>query len=303
MKSRGLSLIEVLAVAAIIGVLIALLLPAVQSAREAARRTQCASHLRQLGLALHAYEAAYRVLPQFAQNNYSFHVALLPFLEQQALYDDFDLSLNAMDYRGPRVTFRVAVFECPSDASRTRVPFLPAATHYHGNWGTGALRYGNNGIFSYDNFHPRYVQCLPFSAITDGLSQTTMLAEVIASDDTLHSRSILWSVPPVRPEQFEQFEVTCRQAPSVSSRQPFQRISRGRPWLESGMNWNIYNHILTPNQPSCSNGRSLLTGAYSSSSFHGSAVTTAMADGSVQIVSESIDLGVWRQRGSRAGDP
>ena len=80
-------------------------------------------------------------------------------------------------------------------------------------------------------------------------------------------------------------------------------MSRGRPWLESGMSWAIYNHILTPNQASCSNGNSFASGALTSTSFHDASVNVAMADGSVQSVRDSIDITVWRALGSRAGDP
>src|SRR4051812_14386654 len=99
MKRSAFSLVELLVVLAIIGVVIALLLPAVQYARESGRRTQCASNIRQLALSIHQYEAAHRVLPAIAQNNYSFHVALLPHIEQKALYQRFDFSVNAMDYQ------------------------------------------------------------------------------------------------------------------------------------------------------------------------------------------------------------
>ena len=95
-RRRGFTLIELLVVIAIIAVLIALLLPAVQQAREAARRTQCKNHLKQLGLALHNYESTHSVYPAASMNpggfNYvwSAHAMLAPFLEQTNIYDTCD---------------------------------------------------------------------------------------------------------------------------------------------------------------------------------------------------------------------
>lgn len=88
------TLVELLVVIAIIGILIALLRPAVQSAREPARRVQCANNLKQLALALHAYHASVGSFPPGAivENNLSWNVFLLPYIEQQNLYDQFDFS-------------------------------------------------------------------------------------------------------------------------------------------------------------------------------------------------------------------
>src|ERR1700720_4404046 len=102
-RRRAFTLIELLLVVAIIGVLIALLLPAVQAAREAARRTTCLNHLKQVGLATAHYEASHRIFPPGAR--WGFHepdsekkmhgsilVFLLPYLEEQPLYDNFDFT-------------------------------------------------------------------------------------------------------------------------------------------------------------------------------------------------------------------
>lgn len=90
-KRGGFTLVELLVVIAIIGILIALLLPAVQAAREAARRMQCTNHMKQLGLAVHNFHDARKGLPPFAleASRHSTYSFLLPFMEQQALYDHF----------------------------------------------------------------------------------------------------------------------------------------------------------------------------------------------------------------------
>jgi len=136
-RPRGFTLIELLVVVAIIGVLIALLLPAVQSAREAARRVQCVNHLKQIGLALHVYHNNFGRFPSNGGVLYgpganyedlSYMVSLLPFIEQKTLYDRIDRSLaeperTIIDGR-PLVAHVIPVFLCPSE---TQGPTLPAA--------------------------------------------------------------------------------------------------------------------------------------------------------------------------------
>jgi len=118
--SHGFTLVELLVVIAIIGVLIALLLPAVQAAREAARRMQCANNLKQIGLALHAYHDNHSVLP-FACGYPTVMAgtwvsAILPQLEQQQVYDMIDFNVRLSDPKNQMaVTTRIEAFICPSD--------------------------------------------------------------------------------------------------------------------------------------------------------------------------------------------
>jgi len=257
-------------------------------------------------MSMHSYESVNRVLPTTYPNNYSFHVLLLPHLELKSLYDKFNFLVNAMDYRGPLDRQRVSIFECPSDGSCAMAGQLMAATNYHGNWGAGAQRYGNDGVFSYSNEHAGFTPYLRLSAITDGLSETAMLSEVAASDNSRNPLRIFWDVTPAmrKRDQFEQFVAECRDAPRALAdiKQPLQ-APRGRPWLQLGANWTIYNHALTPNQASCTNGGSFLSGTYTSRSYHPGVVNLALADGSVRCINDAISLSAWRVLGSRAGDP
>jgi len=126
-KSFGFTLIELLVVIAIIGVLVALLLPAVQQAREAARRSQCKNHLKQLGLAAHNYHDAFNQMPlggtystPTGAPNISWAVRCLPYLEQSGLYNQLDMSRANVpsqvlaDGKQAR-EHQVSVFRCPSD--------------------------------------------------------------------------------------------------------------------------------------------------------------------------------------------
>jgi prepilin-type N-terminal cleavage/methylation domain-containing protein len=122
MNRRGLTLVELLAVTAIIGLLVALLLPAVQTARESARRTHCANNLRQIGLALHGHHASNGRLP-FVSNwmttdpKRSWVEAMLPYLDQKVLYDKINFTQSI--WNGANATLwsgqRLPAFECPSN--------------------------------------------------------------------------------------------------------------------------------------------------------------------------------------------
>jgi prepilin-type N-terminal cleavage/methylation domain-containing protein/prepilin-type processing-associated H-X9-DG protein len=129
---RGFTLIELLLVIAIIGTLIALLLPAVQAAREASRRVNCSSNLKQLGVAVNNYETARKSLPPGAKwgrwgplpkrkNHGSLLIYLLPYIEQQAIYNSFDFSQKSIDgqlipgTQTPIGSQSIALYLCPSD--------------------------------------------------------------------------------------------------------------------------------------------------------------------------------------------
>ncbi|MGC4006020.1 MAG: DUF1559 domain-containing protein [Pirellulales bacterium] len=138
--SRGFTLVELLVVIAIIGILVALLLPAIQAAREAARKSQCKNNFRQLGLAIHLYDDNRKILPAGAwwtnaagvtENRGTILIRLLPYLEEKALYDAFDLGKDGVALAVPTNTQTfpgstkklaetvLPVFLCPTDAYDT----------------------------------------------------------------------------------------------------------------------------------------------------------------------------------------
>jgi prepilin-type N-terminal cleavage/methylation domain-containing protein/prepilin-type processing-associated H-X9-DG protein len=182
---RGFTLIELLVVIAIIGVLIALLLPAVQSVREAARRAQCVNNLMQLSVAVQHYEAAHLVLPpgvvdtkgpiQAAPNgyHYSWIAQLLPYLDQRNVFNN--LNFRESVYDASNVTTRktsINILLCPSDsASRSNADDF-ALTNYAGCYhdAEAPIDTTNNGVFFLNSK-------LRLDDISDGLSNTIFLSE------------------------------------------------------------------------------------------------------------------------------
>jgi len=195
---RAFTLVELLVVIAMIGILIALLLPAVQAAREAARRMSCSNNLRQIGIAVHNYHDAVGKLPLAKNHNsFSWASAILPFAEQQNLRDM--LELNKKMWEEPNMTAgksKIPMYICPSepnnpvreisvfDESYNQIPATLYLNHYGGFQGVesdGGLNSIVGCILScyiYDSsYNKKPVQNIGLEAITDGTSNTMMIGE------------------------------------------------------------------------------------------------------------------------------
>ena len=190
-RRRGFTLVELLVVIAIIGVLVTLLLPAVQSAREAARRVQCQNNLKQVGLGLLEYHNTHGTLPRGgwlpSRAELSWSASILPYLEQTWLFDQLDQEEPYTSSRNlPAGQSRLAMFECPSAYYKSylvKSADLPVSSnHEYARSSYGAVN-GERGLrsSSASNNPERgamiYEREVSFSEIVDGTSQTILVGE------------------------------------------------------------------------------------------------------------------------------
>lgn len=283
-RSRsGFTLVELLVVIAIIGVLIALLLPAVQQAREASRRNSCSNKLKQLGLALHNYHDTYQSFPFGSlvmtnnTNPMGWHYAVLPFIEQNAVYDQgniveqYHLGVNA-----PLRDLRMDAYLCPSSGSKSEKADDNSAyftTHYYGIMGpTGTnpqsnTTYQENTSGSHGGFSKEGIfyfnERRKFADLLDGTSNTFMLGEI-----------------------------------SWSARNG--NATRYRPWNRGGQ----LNQFMAPCKNVANPINSDYTALFNDMSYgsnHPGGCQFAMGDASVHYVPEVVDYNVYLSTASMAG--
>jgi len=304
------TLIELLVVISIIGLLVGLLISAVQGAREAARRVQCISNLKQLGIAMQGYCNVYGMFPPShlvtpkgtATNYYSELMFLLPQLEQTPLFNAINMNFEQWESRAfPGVenhtarNTRLAVFLCPSDGETRHL------NSYRFNRGRyGVTRSTYDGPFSFG--------VLPRPAtITDGLGQTAFVSERLAgtfNQDAHDKRRDLKSQNPyiAVPSDTELIPNCLASVPGEWD------ATAGRYWFFSGFANGSYNHNGTPNdpRPSCvapSPDDTNLGGLSPPRSFHTGGVNVLFGDGHVLFVRDSTEMPVWVALGTyNAGD-
>lgn len=308
---RGFTLIELLVVVGVIAILIGFLLPAVQAAREAARRAQCGSNLRQLGLALNLYETDNHMFPpdylEFPPgpnpglttvNYMSGFVRLLPYLEQRSLYSSINIDLHVYDKpEAPIVenhTARattLAVLLCPSDGEPNH------KNSYRFNAGRrrpGDLYHPYDGPFNL-GFLPTA------AAITDGLSQTAFVSERLGG-----------SFRPETPDLARDMKLPNNPFPAGVSRDDDIFIPycldaatmgwvtyEGRYWFYWGSAYSGYNHNGSPNDPRPTCGGEVF-GLLPPRSHHPGLVNVLFGDGHVEAIANSVNQQVWRSRGTAA---
>jgi prepilin-type N-terminal cleavage/methylation domain-containing protein len=292
------TLVELLVVIAIIGILIALLLPAVQAAREAARRSQCSNNLKQIGVALHNYVDVNKSLPfgsiyLYASTPNIWTVAILPFLEEQPLYDQVNFGKSVFDPANTFVAnYAVSTFICPSDPQGTNPvlpnrgdPTSPNPFTGAGIWYTGSLgptipdacvfcanpnpspgnyccqgnNFGSQGPMG--NAVGMFCRCpraIKFREVTDGLTQTIMAGETLPGH-------YIWNC------------ILCLNFPVASTEIPLNSMIQDNGqhtlwWEDSGYK-----------------------------SLHPGGANLIMGDASVHFVPDTIDYQLYNNLGTRAG--
>jgi prepilin-type N-terminal cleavage/methylation domain-containing protein/prepilin-type processing-associated H-X9-DG protein len=325
LTSRSLSrrcaftVIELLVVVAIISLLIALALPAVQSAREAARRLSCQNNLKQIGIALHNYESSYRRFPPagiypvraVTADSYSAQARLLSFLEESNLYQQINLSASAISQPFV-VAQRIAVLLCPdeiNDHARTTSTPVRYPLSYASNVGswfvfdpnTGA---GGDGAIAMN----RATRAADF---TDGLSNTVGFAEVKAYGSYLLGTGVP-NVPnagiPSSPDQVLALGGALKTSATHTGWTEGQTFQTGMTFT-FGPNTQMVDASasgpIDVDYVSNRDGSSatvLSYAAVTARSYHaGGYVNVVFMDGSVRAIADGIALNVWRALGTRAG--
>jgi prepilin-type N-terminal cleavage/methylation domain-containing protein len=339
-KRPAFTLVELLVVIAIIGILVSLLLPAVQYAREAGRRIQCSNNLKQLGIAMHNYHDVYKKFPIGKGPNYvatvpgavgyarwSAHSQLLPFMEQNNLYDSIDFRLppatpgmggviNFMpQYSNPGLInevpcrMRVPGFMCPSDGTAP-IGDWPGANNYAGNQGGWLCDRGDLPP-PVGSIAPNEIQTgvlyflsrVSFADVLDGSSNTMMFSEHLRGNGSPDPHSDLFVIQNQN-TLIDTYNVCMATDPLTAT--PLTS-KWGRSWVMGENCCTLYNHVGQPNSYSCAgipfpnNNMTNMAMQVSASSNHTNGVVACRVDGSVGYISEGIDILTWRALGTRRG--
>jgi prepilin-type N-terminal cleavage/methylation domain-containing protein len=299
-RSAAFTLVELLVVIAIIGILVALLLPAIQSAREAARRTQCNNRLKQIAVALHNYHDSLGRLPfaticyingtspgQSGNSRQSWFHLILPYVEQRSYYETILPRIETNQFPGgwPEATVVIDTFMCPSD------PVSPKTVNqgFHGNYLPchGSTDAGSGAGVTNGIFYP--LSKTRFADITDGTAFTVMLGEIRLQTDGVAAAGpgnvVCGSPHDLRGRYHNTYHGN---ATFTTMRSPNTPVGDSCQYCAG-----------TPNVPcrACVGSNEEIHAR----SWHPGGVQVALADASVQFISDSIDQAVFQALGTRNG--
>jgi prepilin-type N-terminal cleavage/methylation domain-containing protein len=308
----GFTLVELLVAIAIIGALVALLLPAVQSAREASRRATCGSHLRQAGVALQNFHQGHGRFPPGRGGPppkvFSPLAYLLPYVEEGSLQARIDLKsapttvvVGGVFYSGaanlPAASQAVDILQCPSDIYSGRVPGSKfGATNYVASSGSAAVDgdiWPGDGVF----FGESRVR---FRDLADGSSHTAAFSERMLGNGVA-----VTTLPPNQAGHYilelsNAFPLDDNSCDSAASGGWYSQ--RGAKWILGNYGNTLYNHHFTPNPPQwdCMN-LPQQKGYISARSYHADGVNVLCCDGSVRFIGDAIEPAIWHGLATREG--
>ena len=312
-KQNAFTLVELLVVIAIIGILIALLLPAVQAAREAARRIQCTSNMKQVALAVLNYESQHRTLPigmvgcpgtpGAGMPGHTAHTFLLAFLEQGDMLKRYNFDeRNFSSANQEALRQQVNAFVCPSDPNTGQhmtTSYDLGRTNFAVCFGTDTMvRDSNGGDLSSSTCVPgvdletdgsfRIDSPRKLRDLSDGTTTTALLGEIRGGEDTTENSGNTWDRRGVWGwDVMGAFCYTHRHAPNT--------FVGDRMWYSPP-----YVMCLEVEGMPCdfSGGKSWQEHYVSARSLHPGGVNVAFGDGHVSFIGDEIDLATWRQLGS-----
>jgi prepilin-type N-terminal cleavage/methylation domain-containing protein/prepilin-type processing-associated H-X9-DG protein len=322
--ARAFTLIELLVVIAIIGMLIALLLPAVQAAREAARRSQCVSNLKQIGIALNSYHAALDCFPvgflyaytgaspdsSPQQYRWSVLAQMAPYLEQSAVFHAFNFDFPiAYKPTGGASAFwpyypanttamavRVALFLCPSDGAPPPMDDT-GPTNYAfcaGDGSNGGDATGANGAFILG-------PAQSVATLTDGTSHTLAASEQLLGIAGPYTQTTPTPVPTPWTRALARVAVAPLTDAGCAAAVSGWLLNKGSSWSDGDYLNTLYNHYLPPNadRPDCITYHN--PGWKTARSLHPGGVNALFCDGRVAFLKNSVGLGPWRALSTRNG--
>jgi prepilin-type N-terminal cleavage/methylation domain-containing protein/prepilin-type processing-associated H-X9-DG protein len=315
-RAVGFTLVELLVVIAIIGVLVALLLPAVQAAREASRRSKCQNSLKQICLSVHNYESTFGSFPpgDLSVNNgggdipqASTHAFILPFLEGGNQYStfNFNFQVNGNNNNSLARVQVIPAYHCSSDPAGAKIHNVSglvqaSSANYMQSLGSTALQ-RPSPAFPTQYHGPFFTQsAVRMAQIQDGTSNTAMFSEIRKGPDGPSSMAVVAAGDP------RDYSVATNYSGTFSSNDlivyPAACDNRSTSaWLYRGLQYyrglivvTYYTHTMTPNSRfrDCMMSTAI-EGHAAARSYHPNGVNVGMADGSVRFATNNVDATIW----------